>query len=129
MPNRSPEVQDWLSQWPPDQREQVEWLASKVHAATPDGTLAEAVKWRRLTFTAGEDWHHWLCAIAVTARAVNLVFHKGVLLTDPAGLLAGDGRYIRQVSYEQAAAHPDAVAALVREALTHQTDMLPEAEG
>jgi hypothetical protein len=123
MPDQPSQVQDWLRQWRSDQREQAERLASQVRAAAPEA--AAAVKWRRLTFTVGEDWHHWLCAVAVSNREVNLVFHKGVLLADPAGLLAGDGRYVRQVSYESAAAHPAALKALVREAIAHQTDMLP----
>jgi hypothetical protein len=125
MSDQPPEVRDWLHRCRPDQRKQAEWLVSQVHAAAPDVPLAEAVKWRRLTITAGDNWHHWLCAVSVSNRAVNLVFHKGVLLPDPAGLLAGDGQYIRQLSYETAAAHPAELGALVREAITHQTDMLP----
>lgn len=49
-------------------------------------------------------------------------FHKGSLLADPAGLLAGDGKYTRQVPADRALAAPDDVAGLVREALAHQTD-------
>jgi hypothetical protein len=122
MGGRPRAVEDWLSRWTPDQREQVEWLAGRVHRAAAG--LAEAVKWGRLTFTVDGDWHHWLCAIAVTKRGVNLTFHKGALLDDPAGVLNGGGRYVRQLPYEKAAADPDAVTALVREAIAHQTDML-----
>jgi hypothetical protein len=99
----------------------VEWLASRVHAAG-DG-VAEAIKWRRLTFTFDGNWHHWPCAIAVTKRGVNLVFHKGSLLDDPAGLLQGEDRYVRQIPHDRAAADPAAVTALVRQAIVHQTDM------
>jgi hypothetical protein len=122
--SRPREVEEWLSRLGPDQREQVEWLAGQVHGAVAD--VGEAIKWRRLTFTVDGDWHHWVCAIGVTARAVNLVFHKGSLLDDPSGLLAGDGRYTRQIPYDRAAADPDAISALVRAAIEHQTDMLPE---
>jgi hypothetical protein len=106
---------------PPDQQEQVEWLASRVHAAG-DG-VAEAIKWGRLTFTVNCDWHHWLYAIAVTRREVRLVFHKGALLDDPAGLLQGEDRYGRQIPHDRAAADPEAVTALVRQAIAHQTDV------
>lgn len=119
---RPREVQDWLSQWRPDQQEQVEWLAGRVHAVGEG--VAEAIKWRRLTFTVDGNWHHWLCAIAVTPRGVNLMFHKGSLLDDPAGVLQGEGRYLRQIPHDQAAADPEAVTALVRQAIVHQTDML-----
>jgi hypothetical protein len=87
--------------------------------------MDEAVKWRRLTFTVDADWHHWLCALAVSKQGVSLVFHKGVLLTDPKGLLRGDGRYVREIPYAEAVRHAEAVAALVREAVARQRAMLP----
>ena len=124
MDGRLPEVQEWLHKASPAQQEQAQHLAAVVHAA--DEAVAEAIKWRRLTFTVGDNWHHWLCAIAITKREVSLVFHKGSLLEDPANLLQGEGRYLRQIPYDQAAAHPEAVTALVREAIAHQTEMLDE---
>jgi hypothetical protein len=122
MDDRPREVGDWLGRWSPDRREQAEWLAGRVHAA--GAAVDEAIKWSRLTFTVDGNWHHWLCAIAVAARGVSLVFHKGSLLEDPAGLLEGEGRYLRQVPYQRAAADPEAVTALVRQAIARQTDML-----
>jgi hypothetical protein len=35
----------------PEQREHVEWLTTRVRAA--DAAIAQAIKWRRLTFTSG----------------------------------------------------------------------------
>jgi hypothetical protein len=122
MADRPPEVEAWLGRWGPGQRERVDWLAGRVHAAAAGAQ--EAVKWSRLTFTVDGNWHHWLCAVAVAARGVSLVFHKGSLLDDPAGLLEGEGRYLRQVPYERAAKDPEAVTALVRQAVARQTDML-----
>ena len=119
---RPREVQEWLGGLPAERRRQAEWLAGRVHAAAPG--VEEAVKWRRLTFTVDGNWHHWLCAVAASSRAVALAFHKGSLLDDPAGLLEGEGRYLRQVPFERAAADPEAVTALVRQAIAHQTDML-----
>jgi hypothetical protein len=121
MHDRPAEVRDWLRRWGPDQQEQVAWLASRVHTAG-DG-VAEAIKWRRLTFTVDGNWHHWLCAIAVSRPGVRLVFHKGSLLDDPAGLLQSEDRYVRQIPHDRAAADPEAVTALVRQAIVHQTDM------
>jgi hypothetical protein len=105
-----------------EHRAEVDALVTLVHTA--DSGLDEAVKWSRLTFTAGGDWHHWLCAVAVTARGVNLMFHKGALLDDPARLLRGEGRYLRQIPHALAVEHPDRVTALVRDAIAKQTDML-----
>jgi hypothetical protein len=120
---RPRDVRDWLAKLPAERQEQAERLAELVHAAHPG--VQEALKWRRLTFTVDGNWHHWLCAVAAS-KAGSLTFHKGALLDDPAGLLEGDGRYTRQVPYERAAERPEAVIALVRDAVEHQEDMLGE---
>lgn len=106
------EVKEWIGRMPPDQREQVEWLAGKVHEAAPGAD--EALKWRRLTFTVGGDWHHWVCSVTASKRGVDLVFHKGALLEDPSRLLHGDADYVRSVPFEEALAEPEAVLALIR---------------
>jgi len=89
-----------------------------------DERLRRAVKWGRLTFTAEDDWHHWVCAVAAPRAGVKLVFHKGVLLDDPAGLLRGSARYVREMAGAEAVGNAEAVRALVRDALAHQTDLL-----
>lgn len=52
---------------------------------------------------------------------MSLLLHKGALLADPAGLLQGEGRYLRQIRYEDATANPDAVTAVVGSATANQT--------
>jgi uncharacterized protein DUF1801 len=105
-------VDDWLAAHPDALP-----LANLVRGSA---SLDEEVKWGRLTFTADSNWHHWVCAVT----DASLVFHKGVLLADPDGLLTGDGKYIRQVDAARALAAPDAVAVLVRDAIAHQVDMV-----
>ena len=105
----------------PDRQPAIDELADLVRAA--HAGLDEAVKWGRLTFTSGGDWHHWLCAVAASAKSVSLTFHKGALLADPAGLLQGSGKYVRQVPHEVAVAHPREVGDLIKEAVAHQKDM------
>lgn len=122
MADPTPAVRTWLDKWSIEQREQVERLLSRVGDVAPEATAD--VKWGRPTVSLGGDWHHWMCAVAVSKREVALVFHKGALLDDPAGLLQGTGRYIRRVPYETVVAHADAVDALVHEAVAHRTDML-----
>ncbi|MPZ82759.1 MAG: hypothetical protein GEV28_21095 [Actinophytocola sp.] len=121
MTGHPTEVETWLTEHH-DRRAQIRALAELVHAA--DGELEEAMRWRRLTFTAGGDWHHWLCAVAATEKGVQLMFHKGALLDDPARLLRGESRYLRQVGHDRAVEHPREIAELVRQAVAHQTDML-----
>ena len=45
-------------------------------------------------------------------------------MEDPERLLAGDGRYVRQLPLETARARPSTVVGLVRSALDHETDLL-----
>lgn len=124
MREHPPEVTAWLDDLAPERRAQVKSLARLVHdVGTP---LSEAIKWRRLTFTLNDDWHHWLCQIAVTKKGTSLVFHKGVLLDDPANLLQGQGRYLRHVPYERAVDDPERVTSLIVQALEHRTDMLDQ---
>jgi hypothetical protein len=118
------EVTEWCQKVGSEQQEQVEKLAALVHAADP--RIAEAIKWRRLTFTVHDNWHHWLCAVAVSKGGTKLVFHKGALLDDPSGLLQGDSRYLREIPYAAAVAHANEVTDLVHDAIAHQTDMLDD---
>ncbi|RZS44724.1 uncharacterized protein DUF1801 [Herbihabitans rhizosphaerae] len=99
-----------------------EALANLLAQAEP--RLERATKWGRLTFTLDQNWHHWICQIAESKKGAKLVFHKGVLLDDPAGLLTGSARYLREVSAERALADTEAIRALVRSAVEHQTDMV-----
>lgn len=119
---RSSGVQAWFDGLDEHVRAPAEELATIIRAA--DSRLEHAVKWGRLTFTVGGDWHHWLCAVAATKKGARPVFHKGVLLDDPGRLLTGWGRYVREVPGELARQHADAVAALVGSAITHHTDLL-----
>lgn len=116
------DVQAWFDRLDERVRAQAEELARITRDV--DSRLEQAVKWGRITFTVGGNWHHWLCGIAATKKATKLVFHKGALLDDPEGLLVGSGRYVREVSAEEARRCPDAVRGLVRSAIAHQTDML-----
>lgn len=117
-------VEDWLGRWTPDQRRQVEQLADVVHRAA-SVRIESAIKWDRLTFSVDQDWHHWLCGIAVTRAGVRLVFHKGSLLDDPTGLLRGSGRYVRELDHQDALRDPRAAKALVNQAIARRRDMLP----
>jgi hypothetical protein len=84
-------------------------------------------KWGQLTFTREGDWHHWICAISPTKKAVKLVIHKGALLADPRQVMEGEGRYARAMRF-QAPEEVDIniVMPILREAAARQTEMLPE---
>jgi hypothetical protein len=121
FPVRSPEVQEWFDGHDEQGRGRAEELRELVRDAT--GEPDEAVRWGRLTFTQDGDWHHWLCAVAVHRRGIDLVFHKGSLLEDPGGLLRGGGRYVRQIPYADAMANRARVGELLRAAVKRRTDL------
>jgi len=53
-----------------------------------------------------------------------LLLHKGALLADPSGLLEGDGRYLRAITFSSPAdVDADVIAPILREAATRQTEM------
>jgi len=115
------EVAGWLSGLDQSLRQGVEFLADVVTSA--HASLERAIKWGRLTFTVDGNWHHWVCAVAATKKGAKLLLHKGALLDDPHGLLRGSGRYLREIPLESIRQDPEAVRAIVRSAVDHQTDM------
>jgi hypothetical protein len=103
-------------------RPTVERLIDLVLDVLPDAQHER--KWDRLTFTRGGDWHHWICAISATRKAIKLVIHKGALLADPRRAMEGEGRYARAIPFgspEQIDA--EVVAPILREAAARQTEM------
>ena len=78
----------------------------------------------RLTFTRDGDWHHWICAVSSTKNAVRLVIHKGALLADPHGVMEGEGRYSRAISFRSPEQiDTDVLEPILREAAARQTEM------
>jgi hypothetical protein len=102
-------------------REIAERLVGLVLDALPGAQHDQ--KWGRLTFTEEGDWHHWICAISSTKKAIKLVIHKGALLADPRGVMEGEGRYSRSIairSPEQV--DPDVLGPILRDAAARRTE-------
>ena len=86
----------------PKQRAVVERLAAILEGSTEP--LDMAVKWRRLTFARGNDFHNWICGISATKSTVDLVFHFGGLLPDPdSRFIAGTSRFLRKLEFRSPA--------------------------
>jgi hypothetical protein len=100
----------------------VERLIDVILDALPDAQHER--KWGRLTFTCGGDWHHWICTISPTKKAVRLVIHKGALLADARGVMQGEGRYVRDIRFMSPnEIDADVVTGILREAAARQTEM------
>ena len=70
-----------------------------------------------LVYTFDARWHHWVVAIGVSRKAVNLRFLHGQQLDDPAGLLRPGSTTAAQIDYARREdVDPAIVTAYVREA-------------
>jgi hypothetical protein len=108
-------------QWRPT----VERLLEVILGEIPDAQHER--KWGRLTFTRERDWHHWICAIAPSKKAVKLVIHKGALLADPQKAMQGSARYTRAIPFRAPdEIDPSIVGPILDQAAARQTEMLPD---
>ncbi|HOK53557.1 MAG TPA: DUF1801 domain-containing protein [Armatimonadota bacterium] len=82
----------------PQYREIAERVISVIESIDPSFTMA--VKWKQLTFALNGDFHHWICAIALTKKSVNLLFHFGGLLDDTNNVLkSGASKFLRKIEF------------------------------
>lgn len=103
-----------------DARETVRVLAAAVEAT---GEAFDCkISYRMLVYTFDARWHHWVVAIGVTSKAVNLRFLRGRQLRAPAGMLRPGSTTAAQVDYHSVdEVEPTMVTGLVRQAVVlHQ---------
>lgn len=80
-------------------------IDAAVRAAAPLGSI---IRWRQLLYGLDGDYHHWICAIAVSKGRVTLNFHFGGLLPDPEGAFrVGTSKFMRMLDFDV----PDSVDA------------------
>ena len=100
----------------------MERLIDLVFEVLPDAQHES--KWGQLTFTLDGEWHHWICALSPTKKAVKLVIHKGALLADPHGVMEGTARYLRAIPFRSPdEIDPDVVTPILREAAARRFEM------
>lgn len=64
------------------------------------GALDAAIKWGKLTYAKGDDFHHWICATSVSKNQVTLTFHFGGLLPDPdRSFREGSSKFLRMLDF------------------------------
>ncbi|WP_097182842.1 DUF1801 domain-containing protein [Blastococcus haudaquaticus] len=97
-------------------------VARRVRAAVLSGhaDLGERVRhgWHSINYR--DPVAGFVCAILPRADRVHLVFERGVLLPDPAGLLTGSGRQVRGLEYTGGS---PVDAAVVQEFLDHAVEI------
>ena len=94
-------------------------LRELVRAQVPHADEAVYVGWRLIGYRADHRRRNvYFAYIAPTADHVSLGFEYGILLSDPLGLLEGDGNQVRYLRYRQLdEIRPEIIAPLIREAL------------
>jgi hypothetical protein len=102
-------------------------LDEAIRSAAPD--IDVAIKYRLLSYTVGEDWRHWVCAVNATKNAICLRFLWGVLLDDPLGVLRpGTSTLMTWDMPRGTSVDTAAVASYVRDALATRDHFLANAE-
>jgi len=93
------EVQQFYDSVPENYKEIVNELSSLI--SNVNDKIAQDIKWKKLTFGLNEDFHHWLCQINITKKAVVLYFHFGGLLDDKYNILiAGESKFLRKIEFK-----------------------------
>ena len=109
---RNPDVDAWFSSYDNPQKDLVQAVRDVVLAA--DERVGEVIKWQAPTFTYAGN----IASFYPRARQhVSLMFHQGASLTDPEGILEGEGETSRVAKFADAddlVAKTAAVQGLVR---------------
>jgi hypothetical protein len=91
-------LDEFLAGVRPDAAPTVIAIDAAVRAAAP---LDTTIRWHQLLYGLGEDFHHWICAIAVSKNRVTLNFHFGGLIPDPEGAFrAGKSKFMRMLDFD-----------------------------
>lgn len=92
------DIEQFLSNYPPEIRQLSAALRDFVTTAAPDCTETLHTGWKVISYGHKKKF----CAIAPHARWVNLQFHAGVSIADDHALLAGSGKSMRHTKISTA---------------------------
>ena len=113
-----PEVDALLSEHTPGVAQAARRVRAAVRRGRPE--LTERVRHGWHSINHRDPAGGFVCAIFPMADLVDLVFERGVLLPDPAGLLRGSGRQVRSLEYTDGSRVDDDV---VQEFLDHAVEI------
>ncbi len=90
-------------------------------AVAAGADLDTRISYQMLTYAVAGDFRHWICAIGVSKKAVNLRFLFGSLLNDPAGRFrAGTSPILRTLDFASVEeVDEQMVTDYVRDAVSH----------
>ncbi|MGI8909589.1 MAG: DUF1801 domain-containing protein [Rubrobacteraceae bacterium] len=91
------ELRELLGDFRPEVRELVLSLRARIFELVPDAEEKVMRGYKSLSFGVGGGMKDQFAAIVLHGERVNLQFHRGTDLPDPAGLLEGTGKTMRHV--------------------------------
>jgi hypothetical protein len=97
MMSKEKDVETYVRGIEPGKRALVQTLRRLVKARAPH--LVELMKWGNVCWVGAGN----VCLIHVADDALDFGFFMGASLPDPAGILVGNGKYLRMVKVRKAA--------------------------
>jgi len=113
MMSKEKNVEKYVRSLEPGQRALVQSLRRLVKTQAPH--LAEVMKWGNVCWVGAGN----VCLIHVEDDHLDFAFFMGTSLPDPAGILVGNGKFLRMVKVRKAAdIRPRLLAAVVASAVS-----------
>jgi hypothetical protein len=113
MMSKEKNVDAYVRRLAPGKRTLVQRLRRVVKAQAPD--LVEVMKWGNVCWVGQGN----VCLIHVAEDHLDFGFFRGTSIPDPAGMLVGNGKFLRMVKVRKPAdIRPAALAGLVASAVS-----------
>ena len=109
--NRDPVVDAWFENYDNPQKDLVQAVRELILDTDP--RITEVIKWQAPTFMYKGNLASFYPR---STKHVSLMFHTGASLSDPSGMLEGDGdtsRVLRILDYDDLAVKADALRGLI----------------
>ena len=109
--NRDPVVDAWFENYDNPQKDLVQAVHELILKTDP--RITEVIKWQAPTFVYKGNLASFYPR---STKHVSLMFHTGASLSDPSGVLEGDGdtsRVLRILDYDDLAVKADALRGLI----------------
>jgi hypothetical protein len=119
-----PEIDNFLANYSPGVQEIALALREIILALAPDALEQLDIPAKMLAYGFQRTYKDLICVIMPLKAGVNLGFHRGVDLPDPAGLLTGSGKRARHVRISSLIeAHAPEVRALLAASIAQLQEM------
>jgi hypothetical protein len=89
------DLQEFLSDFSPEVQQLSLSLRARIFDLVPDAREKVMRGYKSLSYGVGSGMRDQFAAIVLHSEHVNLQFHRGTDLSDPAGLLEGTGKAMR----------------------------------